>query len=234
MSKKGENKKVKTLNAPKSMKINRKKTEWSVRTKAGTHKKEDSAPIGMILRDEIGIAKNLREAKIILKNGEVKINGKVRKKHNFPVGLFDVISLEKQKEYYRVVFDKKRRIRVKKFEKELKDKINKIEFKKKKGKKIQLTTNEGIVIMHDIGNVGDSIKVSIPEGKITKLLEMKVGSIVYIKKGVHCSETGTIKEIAKGNIRREKLVMIDQGKEKFETTAKNIVVIGEKEKEIEL
>ncbi len=232
MSSKGEKKKLKSLNAPRAVHIKRKENKWTIRTSAGAYKKEDSVALGIVLRDFIGVAVNLREAKEILKKGEIKVNGKIKTEHKFGVGLFDIISIENQEKEYRVVYDKKRRVILKELKNKSNEKISKIMFKRITKKGIQITTNEGMVFIGAKGNVGDSLKIKVPEGKIEELIELKEGALIYITKGSHCSEKGRIKEIVKGTAKREKLVKIEQEKREFETLERNVIVIGEKEEAI--
>ncbi len=232
MSNKGEKKKIKALNAPKAVKLKRKEQAWTIRTRAGAHKLNDSVSLGMVLRNYLGLAGTMREAKTILLAGDIKINGRIRKDYRLGVGLFDTISIEKQKKNYRVIFDKKRRIQLKELEKNSNEKISKVVSKKATRKGVQITTNDGRIFINDKAKVGDSLKIKDPEGKIEEILEMKEGALAYITKGTHCSEKGKIKEIVKGTAKREKLVKIIQDENEFETIAENIMVIGEKEEAI--
>jgi small subunit ribosomal protein S4e len=229
MSSKGEKKNTKALSAPMVVHINRKENTWTVRTKAGAYKKQDSVSLGIVLRDYLKLATNLKEAKKILRGGDVKVNGVIRKDYQFGIGLFDLVEIEKQKLLHRAVFDKKRRIIVKEVKNKSNEKIVRVEFKKMTKKGIQITTNDGRVFINDKVKVGDSIKLKVPENKEEAVLQAKEGAIVYITKGVHCSETGKIKEIVPGSVNREKLVKIEQDKKSFETILKNVFVIGEKE-----
>jgi small subunit ribosomal protein S4e len=232
MSSKGEKKKVKALNASKTVQISRKENTWTVNTRAGAYKSRDSVALGIILRNYIKIARNMSEAKMLLRDREIKVNGIIRKDYRLAVGLFDIISIEKQEKNYRMIFDKKRRLQAVEIEKGQNEKISKIIFKKTTKKGIQITTNDGRVYVNQKANTNDSLKIKLPEGKIEKVFEMKEGNLAYITKGTHCSKKGIIKEIQKGTAKREKLVRLEiEGKE-IETIMKNIIIIGEKEEAI--
>ncbi|MDD4250736.1 MAG: 30S ribosomal protein S4e [Candidatus ainarchaeum sp.] len=234
MSKKGQNKKLKALNAPKTIKVNRKEKVWVVKTRAGPHNAKNSIPLGIILRDYIKIASTIKEAKNILLSNTVKIDGKIKKDYRLGIGLFDTITIEKQKLYYMVILDNKGRLILKDLKEELKEKICKVEHKNALGKKVQITTNDGRTFINNEAKIGDSIKINLPEGKIIKVLKLKEKAIVYITKGSHCSEKGIIKEIISSTIKREKLVKLEQDGIIFETIAKNIIVIGEGKEEIQI
>jgi small subunit ribosomal protein S4e len=234
MSKKGQNKKLKALNAPKVRKIHRKENVWTIKTRAGAHNAKESVPLGIILRDYIKIAQNLKEAKNILNNGEVKINGKIKKDTRYGIGLFDIISIKKQNLNYIVALDNLERIKLKETKEELQEKISKISHKNAMKKEVQITTNDGRTFNNNEGKIGDSIIIKLPEGKMEKLLKLEENATVYITNGSHCSEKGKIKEIIPSTIKREKMIKIDQDGTIFETLAKNIIVIGKEKEEIRL
>jgi small subunit ribosomal protein S4e len=226
MTNKGENKKAKAISVPRVMQINRKQNFWTIRTSAGPHSKQNSIPIGIIVRDFIKIVKTLKEAKHLLNNGEVKINGVIRRKHQFPVGLFDVVSIPKQKLFYRVMLDLKERLVIVPLQEEGKEKISKVKRKVMTGKGIQITTDDARTYFGIKANVGDSLKISLPAGKVEEVLEFKEGMTGYLTKGAHCSKIAKIKQIVKATQRRDTLAKLKTGREEFETTAENVFVVG--------
>lgn len=233
MSRKGQNKKTKTISMPKAVNTSRKETAWTVTTKAGPHTKETSVALGIVIRNYTGIVNTMKEAKKILNNGEVKVNGVVRKEHQFPIGLFDVVTMAKQKMFFRMVFDAKGRLVLKAIEAESKMKLSKVTRKVMTSKGVQVTTDDARTFIGVKANVGDSLKVSLPEGKVTEVIPFKEGSLAYITKGAHSSETAKIVAIISGTEKKEELVKMEKGKETFETTAKNVHIVGKDKNEIE-
>ena len=226
MSSKGEKKKIKALNAPKAVHIHRKENTWTVTTKAGAHKKEASVSLGIAIRNFTGLAKNLKEVKQILNNGDIKVNGRIRKDYQFGVGLFDVISIEKQKAFYRVLVDAKGRIILHEMKKDSNTKLCRVEKKISNSKGIQITTNDGLTIIGNNAKVGDTLKISFPEVKVEEVFAAEKDAVVYITKGVHCSEQGKILEIIPGTANRERLIKIEKKGKEYATTASNIFVVG--------
>ena len=51
----------------------------------------------------LGVAQTRKEGKLILAQGKVLVDGKIRKQDESPVGLMDVISLPDMNKYYRVM-----------------------------------------------------------------------------------------------------------------------------------
>lgn len=232
MTKKGQNKRTKAISMPKVTRMSRKENVWAVTTKSGPYTKETSVALGVVVRNYTKLVNTMREAKKILSNGDVKVNGVIRKKHQFPVGLFDLISIPRQKLFYIMLFDKKGRLVLNELDSENKEKICKVTNKVMTKKGVQLTTNDARTFVGVKANVGDSLKISLPEGKIKEVLEFKEGMIAYITKGAHCSKTAKISSVVEGSIRKKELVKLSDGEKAFETISKNVFVVGKKNPEL--
>jgi len=206
MSKKGEGKSQKRLSAPNARFLPRKVKVWSIKGRPGPHSRESSVPLGFVLREMLGVAKTLKEAKIILGNKAVEVNGLVRSDYRFPVGIFDLIELPETKKVYRVVIDSKQRIALKGLDaKAEKARICKVTGKKigKKGV-MQLTFNDGTVLLEKKTklNCMDSAKLSVPEKKILAELALAEGSLAYLLKGKSAGEVARVKKIFKPTMHR--------------------------------
>jgi len=228
----GETKGQKSLSVATLRKLKRKANVWTVRSLTGAHSKETSVPIAYILRDVLAVAEKLKEAKRILNEGHVKVNGKVVKDYRFPVGMFDVIDLEKSAKRYRFVLDSKGKIDLKEISaKETVAKIIKITGKRivKKGL-IQLEASDGRTFLEKKTSVkvGDSVLVEFPVKKISKHLDMKEGNLAYVISGKHAGTTGKIKLIVEGGLNKDKLLTLEGSKGDFQTAEKNVLVIGDK------
>lgn len=226
MGKKGGNKKTKALYAPKTVNIKRKEAVWTVHTRAGAHKRKESVALGIVLRDLVKIAQSMKEVKTILLAKNVKVNGKLIFDPRSGVGLFDTIDIEAQKLFFRIVLDSKGRFFAKSIDKKSNEKVAKVAFKKMTAKGIQITTGDGRVLFSKEANVDDSVKISLPEGKVTEVLPLAKGAVVFITKGEHCSEIATVNEIVPGTVKRSKLVKLTSAKKEFETIPENMIVIG--------
>lgn len=238
MALKGEDKTQKLLSAPKSMGFRRKEKIWVVRQMPGPHKRNASIPISVIVRDLLGYAETLKEAKKIINGNKVAVNGAFVRDHKFPVGLFDLIDFPELKERYLVLVDGKGRTKLKKitFEKNV-AKLCKILSKKtvKKGK-TQLTTHDGRNILVDKTDlrVGDSVKLVLPGQKIIEQLALKKNCLVYVTAGKHIGKTAEVVELIPGTMTRSSLVSLKEGENEFQTLSGYIFVIGEKKPSIEL
>ncbi|MGI6589341.1 MAG: hypothetical protein ACOX1V_01605 [Candidatus Iainarchaeum sp.] len=234
MGKKGQYKRTKIWSMPKVVNTSRKETAWTVTPKPGPHTKETSVALGIVIRNYTGIVKTMKEVKKILANNEVKVNGVVRKSHQFPVGLFDVVSIPKQKLFYRMVFDEKGRLVLATVENEPKTKISKVTKKVMTKKGVQVTTNDSRTFIGVKANVGDSLQITLPEGKVSEVIEFKEGNLAYVTKGARCSQIAKIVELIKGAERKEELVKLQKGKEEFETIPRNVIIVGKSKVGVEV
>ncbi len=232
MATKGERKNQKSLSASKARSFNRKEQVWTTKSRSGPHNGDKSVPLVFVARNMLGLATNLKEVKAVLYNRDVKVNGRARTSPNFPVGVFDVIDVEKTGQRFRLVFDEKGRLTAREIKAEGKAfRISKIERKaiKKKGE-VQLTTDDGInVVVKKTGlKKGDSVKLEFPENKVAGEFAMKKGSAAFVIGGTHIGVLAIIGEIVQGDQKRDTLVKLEKGKESFLTPSKNIMVVDPK------
>ncbi len=232
----------KRIAAPRSWKIARKTLYWAVKQKPGPHPQDRSMPLLLIVRDMLKLADNSREAKRILNEGNVVVNGKVRKDHKFPVGVFDILSIPLVKANYMVLLDKK-------------DKLSLVEIGKRAASKklcrvngksvikegsVQLNLHDGRNILPGESGTGirthDSLLISIPDNKIMKHFAYKEGSKVVVIGGKHSAQTGEIEEIRVVRSSQPNVVRIKSmdGEESFsfESREDSVFVVGEKKIEV--
>jgi small subunit ribosomal protein S4e len=140
------------------------------------------------------IAKTRKEAKYMTLTGQIKVNNKVRTDEDFPVQVFDVITLEKAKLNYRLEIVNKKFSLKEISDKEAQTKIVKIGGKKILGKgKIQMNLEDGQnLISKDKFSVGDSVVLNTKESKVEKILPLKEGAEVEVILGKHAGNKGKI------------------------------------------
>ncbi len=225
----------KRISAPPSWHIPKKTHVWASTPRPGPHSKERSIALLHLVRDMLGLAETGREARLIINQGSILVDGKKRRDPRFPVGLFDVISIPLLEKHYRLLLDAKGRLTVRPLLTETPMKLCRINSKKTlKGGRVQLNLHDGTNILgSDEYRSHDSLILSIPDKKIIKHLAYKPGSLVMVVGGQHSGETGTIKEIRKTRSSAPNTVSIT-GKYEFETIEDYIFVIGETEPEIDI
>jgi small subunit ribosomal protein S4e len=195
--------------------------------KPGPHSARGSIPLVVVVRDLLGLVDNSREAKRILHEGGVLVDGKARKDIKFPVGIFDVISVPSLDKKYRLLQDAKGRFNLSELEAGEARKLCRIEDKRTlRGGKIQLNLNDGTNILADGDyTTGSSVILSIPDKEIADVIEFKEGNLAMVVGGTHSGEVGTIKEIEVVKSSRPNRVIIS-GKNEFETTVDHVFMIG--------
>lgn len=103
MGKKGPTRHLKREMSPSFWPIHRKEDVWAVRPSPGSHGSNVSIPLLVVLRDVLGYAETSKEARMLIKQAKVLVDGKARKDERYPVGLMDVIELPDADELYRVL-----------------------------------------------------------------------------------------------------------------------------------
>ncbi len=218
---------LKSLVVPRSWKTLRKQNIFITRPKSGSHSISESLPMNIVLVHYLKFAKTRKEAKFILCNKEVFVNGKRVKDIRRPVGLMDVIEFRQIKKYYRMIIDSKRQLSLNEIKKEEADnRIVKIKNKTLlKGKKIQLNFTDGtnMLITEDKYKTGETLVVK--SDKITEVLKIEPGYKVLLTGGKHMGSVGSLIEVS------GRKIIVDKDGEKYETLKRYAYVIG-KEKPI--
>ena len=136
-------------------------------------------PIGVVLRDELEYAKSAKEAKFLIKQGKLIVDGKTRLDERFPVGLMDVISIPDSKEFFRVLPDHGGKLKLLPItEDDAKYKLVRITGKMTQPEgKTQLNLHDGYNLVvsaeKDSYKVNDVLKIKVPEKEIVDHIEFK-------------------------------------------------------------
>jgi small subunit ribosomal protein S4e len=157
-----------------------------------------SIPTKVILRDQFKYATTAREAKSLIKNGKMLIDGKVRKDDRFPVGLMDVVHIPDTKEYFRVLPDHGGKLKFLAITaEEAQFKLCRIIGKTSlKAGKTQLNLHDGNnVVLNtetDKYKVNDVLKIKVPEKEIQDSIEFKEMQQAIITGGKSQGEQGVL------------------------------------------
>jgi len=243
LGKKGGSRHLKRKPAPKHWSIPRKKFVWAVKPKPGPHPISKCLPLILIMRDILGFAKTRAEAKKIISQGKVLVDGKVRKEELYPAGLMDIIEIPEVDKVFRILPSRKG-LTLHPIEKEEgKFKLCRIENKTAvKNGHIQLNLHDGSNILvkvadpknpeEDTYKTLNTLKVSLPEREIIEQFELKVGAPAIITGGKNMGRYGKIVEIEErpGKKRRNLLVTLEDPKgERFQTILDFTFVVGDSE-----
>ncbi len=207
----------------------RKEKKWVVAPRAGPHKKFESVPLQILLRDVLKILEKGKEARTIIKRGEVLVDGKIRKDHAYPVGFFDVVSIPKIGKNYRAVPSEKTLSFIDIPENEAKMKLCKIVGKTiiKKGK-MQLNLHDGKNIFVENKNfkTGDSLLIEIPSLKIIEHIPLELGAAGVVTKGVDVGKFGKVKQIIQATSKEHAKVICDFDGKGEEVLKERFFVVG--------
>lgn len=238
MAKKGGSKHLKRLPAPASWPIHRKEHKWVVKPKPGPHSLSKSLPLLLVLRDILGLAKNRKEAMIMLSGGQIRVNGKIRRRDDYSIGFFDVIEIPAIQKVYRIILARKR-LQLQEIEGDEREfKLCKIVGKTTvKGGHLQLHVHDGNNILlkisdrknpiEDIYSIYDVLRVGIPSYEILAHLKFEEGVLGIIERGKRAGTLAEVTKIVKGPRHKTSSVALrDSNGNLFETILNNVFPIG--------
>ena len=230
-------KKLKRQMAPLFWGINRKNKRFVITVRPGSHPKNRSIPTALLLRDVLNVVTTLREAKSVIYNGKVIVDGIIRKSLHHSIGLMDVIELQGISDVYRLVPTHRHTLQPIKIETDEKSKkLVKVTSKTTiKGKKTQLGFHDGrtIIAENDV-NVGDSCLIQIPEQKILDVIKLEKDSLVIVIKGANTGQIGHINNINEATFTLSKRINLTIDKKKFEMPSDLVIVIGKEKPVIQI
>ncbi|MBC7090596.1 MAG: 30S ribosomal protein S4e [Nitrososphaeria archaeon] len=227
----GSSRHMKRSAAPSFWKIPRKLGQFVVKPSPGPHPISESYSLAILLRDVLKVVKNMREARYVINSGKILVDGVVRMDKKFPVGLMDVIHIPSMNKFYRMLPSKKAMLFPKEIDSEsAKLKLCKVKSKNKvKSNKFSYGLHDGRTILskEDLGlNVGDSVLITIPEGKLVDKVKLEKGSLVLFLKGKHIGKIGTVNDLVKGTFSTEKSAEVYVEGETVRVPLRVLLVVG--------
>jgi small subunit ribosomal protein S4e len=218
---------MKRLAAPRSWPLKRKVSIFITKQTAGAHSVEDSMAAVTVLRDMIEACDTAREAKRIIGNRELFVNGKAVKNPKAPIGFMDAVSIPKMDLYYRMLITDKGKLTLVPISKdEAAWGIYKILDKTVvKGGKYQLNLAGGrnIVLDKNEYKCGDSLKIEYDGQKVSECYQFAAGNTILIKDGAQSGKVKTVKEVQIIRGSAPNVVVFADG---TETIVDNCYVIG--------
>ncbi len=237
MAKRGKTNHLKRIAVPPAVPIHDKKANvWMTNSDPGPHSKSGSIPLSVFMRDVLKIVKTAGEAKTVLYEKNVFVDGKCRTNPKFPVGLMDVVSFPSVDKYYRIVVDWKGRLIPREITKtESVKKILKVTGKRTvPGGKIGVKLHDGRTMIADNHlKVGDSVSINLPEGKLENNLKLEKGATCLIREGNHAGVVAVLDEIIERKVGTPNEARLKTSKGDFITVAKYLVVVDKDFKVIE-
>ena len=218
---------MKRLAAPRTWPLKRKASVFVAKQTAGAHSLEESMAAVTVLRDMIGACDTAREAKRIIGNREMLVDGKPVKSPKQPVGFMDVVSVPKMGLAYRVLLTDKGKLALVPIEDdEAGWELCRIEDKTVvKGGKFQLNLSGGrnIVLDENQYKCGDTLKIAFDGQQVLDHYPMAENATVFIRTGSQAGAVKTLKSVEVVNGPAPNLALFTDG---TETVTGNCFVIG--------
>ncbi len=223
---------LKRLAAAKTWPIMRKTSKFITRPRPGGHSHEMSMPLNIVIRDMLKYCETAKEAKSIVKNKTLLIDGKRTTDERRPLGVMDTLSIPETKEAYRMLVNTKGKLYLKAIAQEKSfSKVCRINQKSIISKGMtQLGMHDGRTIRVKDGNykTGDSLLLNLPDQKVQEHLSLDKKSTVYLTGGKHTGSIGTVEDVKKNSL------ALKIGEDVVETLKKFAVVVGKDKPLVEL
>ncbi|NLA99496.1 MAG: 30S ribosomal protein S4e [Methanomicrobiales archaeon] len=226
---------LKRLVAPGSWHIPKKVQKFVMKTAPGPHN-ADAMPVGVWLREHIGLAQNASEVRKILHQRDILVNGRACRDPQMGLGVFDIVSIPKTGKHYRIQLDLRGNLVAVEIPAEsAKTRLCKIRNKTTiKGGKVQLNLAFGANILADnTYKAKDSIVVTLGiDGeerlKIVDHFPFAEGNVAMIVGGKHSGRIGRVIEIIKtsGSVPNRVILADDSAGERFETIEDYVFMVG--------
>jgi len=211
---------------------------YATRPSSGPHKRRESIPLTILLRNRLRYALSRQEAMKIVrdKEGLIKVDNKIRRDPRFPLGIMDVVSIEKTGENFRILFDTKGRYQAHKIDaKEASFKLCSVKRKAMGENKIPyIVTHDGRTIRypHPEIKTQDTVKLNLETGEVESLIKYEQGAQVLIIGGNNIGRVGVLQHIEKHPSSFDIAHVRDANGHSFATRSGNVFIIGEGKKPV--
>jgi small subunit ribosomal protein S4e len=241
MGKKGKTARLKRKPAPRFWPIHRKEFIWVAKPSSGPHSLQESLPLTLVLRDILGLAKTRKEAKKIVSEGKIYVDGIVRRSDDFPVGIMDVISIPDANKYFRIMPFKKglfmnpiskedTTFKLSRVENQKITKKDQIQFNLHDGSNIIAKSTASEAASKTMYETFDTLKLSLPEKQVLDCITMKEGNFVVITGGKNAGVQGKIVEIEKTEAKKRRLALVvveDDKSNRYQTILDFVFSLGQ-------
>lgn len=226
---------LKRLVAPGSWHIPKKVQKFVMKTAPGPHN-AGALPVGVWLREHIGLAQNASEVRKILHQRDVIVNGRACRNPQMGLGVFDIVSIPRLGKHYRIQLDMRGNLVAIEIPAEsAKTRLCKIRNKTTiRGGKVQLNLAYGANILADnTYRAKDSVVVILgTDGedrfRIVDHFPFAEGNVAMVVGGKHSGKIGRIVEIIKtaSSVPNRVILADDSAGERFETIDEYIFMVG--------
>jgi len=230
----GPKKHLKRMFAPSHWMLDKLLGRWAPKPSAGPHKMRECMPLIILLRNRLKYALTYRECKMIVMQRLIKVDGKVRIDMFYPAGFMDVITIDKTKENFRLLYDTKHRFVVHKVNKEEASyKLCRVKrvLRGPKGTPYCVTHDARTIKYPDPAvSMHDTVRVDLATNKILDFIKFETGNTVMVSSGNNSGRVGTILHRERHPGSFEIVHIKDAVGHTFSTRLQNVFVIGKETK----
>ena len=217
---------MKRLAMPRSWPLTRKTDVWISRPRPSGHPIERCMALGVVLRDVLGVAQSMREAKRALATRRILVDGRVTTDMRRGVGVMDVLSVGD--DHYRCILDGNGKLRyVPISAKDAGLKLCRVDGKTTiKGGVTQLNLHDGRNMLVDDANkynTMDSLLLDVDSQKVKKHHKFESGANCYLIGGSHVGSTASMSEYVVKRSSKDNEVLFDD----FGTIVDHVFVVGD-------
>ncbi|RLE96434.1 MAG: 30S ribosomal protein S4e [Thermoprotei archaeon] len=204
---KGSLRHLRRATSPSFWPIHRKEFVWAVKPAPGPHPLARCIPLGVLIRDVLGYALTMKEARKVLAERRVYVDGRVVTDYKFPVGLMDVIYLRGPEEYYRVLPHPTKFFMLHRIGEE-EARLKPLRIKRKtmvRGGNLQLTFHDGrnyllrlrdpMNPVEDTYRTFDTVLLDLSKKEIVEHVRMEEGVLAYVIDGRNVGFLGRVESI---------------------------------------
>jgi len=194
--------------------------------------------MSVLLRQRLKYALSGQEVKKICYDKElnIKVDGKARRDHKYPLGNMDVVEIVKTGEHFRILYDLKGRFMPVRIDaKEANFKLCKVKNKVLGKNKIPyIVTNDGRTIRfpHPDIKKNDTVKLNLTTGEIESVIKFENNSTVFITGGNNIGRVGTVLSVEHHPGSYEIAHLKDARGHTFSTRMSNTFAIGTDKKSV--
>jgi len=192
----GPKKHLKRLRAPKSWLLDKTGGVFAPRPSSGPHKIRECLPMVILIRNRLKYALNYEEARKITMQRLIKVDHRIRTDPKFPIGIMDVVQIDKVGENFRMLYDVKGRFLCHRITaEEAKFKLCKITKKMTGPKGVPMVvTSDGRTIRYPdpMVRLNDTIVYDMKENKIKDFMSLEPGNLSMVTGGCNLGRIGVI------------------------------------------
>lgn len=204
---------------------------FAPKTKCGPHDLKSSIPLCLLLK-RLNLANTKKEIKIICRENLIKINNKTRTDKNFPVGLFDVLTITKTNEHYRLLYNINKKFYLHRItSEEARYRLVKIRGKKEYENVPYIYSKDGVTFKYEDPSieVGDTLKINM-DNEVIEHVRYEEGKLTIVISGRNLGCIGVVMKFEKSEKTDDMVYLKDLNGRMFATKAKNCFVIGQADK----